>query len=759
MLIENKKAFIILGLCFGLSLALGAFIRYLLESPPTKEFSTLKEIQQYASTLPEFPPSEDQDWSDPHFEKFNASRDLSLWQKTLLRFNLFKASAWSPKYLSQQLIKRTKYNEEFGLGEGENSFVHIKASTATKIYVFGDIHGAFHSLVRDIFYLKQSSIIDDNLSLRPDHYIVFNGNAIDKSAYSIDTLIFITTLMEKNPAQVFYVAGEHERDSNWRDYGLRRELIARAYPYSKQSIPFRKEIDNFFQTLPEAIYVSAPTDSLDVLRIAFNNTLTLSYDEKAISPAFLEQKDKVKAYGITTNSARHRSIDVRAAIRSEGIESRRIKNGIALLDQDHGATAWATLSSPITPHKIYRDVHEDAFLEIIVKNSIEDSVLFSHYNDPRNQEGFKKSEERSLVFSGIKEERLPSIKIGSTMSLIQGVPTMGKQVELGINLAVNQFNLAPENAKMHVRLYIENDDYIPQNARLNIVKQVQDGINLFLLPTGTPTIMSYLDLIKRQEIGVFFPISGALELRHPELSTVIHLRPSYEDEVKALIDCLVKEYGALKFAFFYQDDSYGRGPFLKAIKELAKHNVTEYTAIPYARGAVSFQHQVKLFKESQADALALFSTGIASEEFIRQLGIESLNTTQIFGISFAGELSLRRFANRLGLNLMLASPVPNPKTFNEPIGIKYREIMDAHKNDYDVFSFEAYVASTLIFAALNESTPKDAKPRNIIKKIEKIADANFMGFPVHFNPKTRSLAEYVWIEKSDKLEWSKYSIY
>lgn len=758
MLIDNKKAFLIIGIAVGLSIALGAVVRSLLEESGQVPFATLSQIEGYASTLPEFPPSDDQDWNDPRFDKFNASRDLNIWQKIRLRFNLFKAPVWSPQYLAEQVKERALFHEQIGLENGERSFIHIKADNDTRIFIIGDAHGAFHSLLRDLAYLKQSTIINENLKLKENFYIIFNGNAIDKSAYSIDTLILITTLMKKNPWQVFYVAGEHERDSNWRDYGLRRELMARGYPYSTQAIPFRKEIDSFFKTLPEAVYISARNESFDVIRIAFNNHLALSYDEKKISPAFLEQKDKVKAYQFTTATTIIHPIDVRATIRSEGMETKRVKNGIGLLDQDYGASAWASLSSPINPHKIYRDIHEDSFLEIIMKDSIDNALILSHYQDPRLSGGFKKSEARSLVFSGINEQRLPSIKVGSTMSLIRGVPTMGKQVELGINLAVNQFNLDQHDAKMHVRLYIENDDYVPQAARLNVVKQREEGIKLFLLPTGTPTIMSYLDLIKKQEMAVFFPISGAMELRQKSLLNMIHLRPSYEDEVKALIESLVKEYGALKFAFFYQDDSYGRGPFLQALKELNKHGISEYTAIPYARGAVSFQHQVKLFKQSQAEALALFSTATATEEFIRQLGIESLSTTQIFGISFVGELSLRRFAKRLGLNLMLASPVPNPKNFNEPIGINYRKIMDAEKKEYDVFSFESYIASTLLFHVLNQVSPTIINPRSIVEKIEHISD-NFMGFPIRFNPGSRSLARYVWIEKTDKLEWSKYSIY
>ncbi len=762
MQVSIKKVALTFILTLGLSIALGFWVQHVLQRNVVKEYTTLSEISAYTKSLPEFPASDDNDWTDPQFQAFDKSRDLTTWQKIRLLFNIFQAPPWSPQYLARELKKLTNSNQEMGLVDGSNSFIHIKAPPSTRLLVFGDMHGAFHSLTRDLLHLQKLNLLNNELKLIPGIYIIFNGDFIDRSPYSIDSLILLATLMKQNKTQVFYIAGRHERASNWSDFGLKRELVARGYPYSDQPVPFKNEINEFFNTLPESIYISAQNPSHDVVRIAFHEHLELSYDEKMISPAFLEQKDPVKAYQFTTNNGTGPSIDVRAAIKTEEWRTaNRIKHGIGLLDQDHGATTWASISSPITTHKTYLNVHDDSFIEIIIKDDIEKSLIFSHYQDPRGEDGFKKTAERSLVFGASPEKSLNrhSIKIASTMSLIRGVPTMGKQAKRGINLAINTFNLAPDEDDLNIRFYIDNDDYTPQNARRNILEYKEEGIGLFLLPTGTPTIMSYLDKIKKNEIAVFFPITGSAALRRADLTNIIHFRPTYEQEVKALIKTLAEEYGALKFAFLYQDDSYGRGPFEEAVKQLNAYGITEFTAMPYARGAVSFQSQVKQLKQSQADALGLFATATAAEEFIRQLGTDSLSNTQVFGISFVGELTLRRFANRLGINLMLASPVPNPKSFNEPIAINYRKAMDANNSDYDVFSFEAFIASSLLFQAIDSITEKNPSPSQVIKAVENFAPSNFMGFPLRFDPKTRSLASSVWIENSTKINWSKSSIY
>lgn len=762
MLIPPKKVAIILGITLIVSIGLGFVMRFFFQGKSPKQPSTLSEIISYAAHLPEFPASDDNDWTDSHYHTFDKSRGPSLWETIKLKLNLLEPPIWSPQYLAIQLKKRARENKNFGLTDGVKNFIHIKASLGTRILVFGDVHGAFHSLVRDLSYLKSTNVIDDNLSIKDGVYLVFNGDFIDRSPYSIDSLLLLLLLMEKNPHKVLYVAGNHERNSKWQDFGLKRELVARGYPYSKQVVPFKEEVNDFFNTLPESIYVSTTDGTVNVLRIAFNDHLNLSYNEEVISPAFLEQKEPIKAYEFTTNSSTGPSIDVRAVIKTEEWRtSRRVKDGIGLLDQDHGATTWASLSSPINAHKIFLNLHDDSFIEVAIKDSIEKSIIFSHYQDPRTTEGFKQSSLRSLVFGGppIDISSRPSVKIASTMSLVRGVPSMGKQARRGLNLAINNFNLDTINNKYNIRFYIDNDDYSPQNARKNILEHVDDNIRLFLLPTGTPTLMSYLDIIQKKEIGVFFPITGSTSLHRKDLTNIIHFRATYEDEVRALIKTLVKDYGAIKFAFFYQDDSYGQGPFQEAIKQLASFGITEVTALPYSRGAIAFEKQVELLKLSQADALGLFATATTSEEFIRQLGADFLSNTQLFGISFVGELPLKRFTQRLGMKLMLASPVPNPRTYNEPIGLMYRKAMDEENNDYDVFSFEAFVASLLFFHALNEIDLKKISPEKALKAVEEYSRHDFYGFPLKFNPETRSLARYIWIEDSTKNDWYKWPIY
>jgi ABC-type branched-subunit amino acid transport system substrate-binding protein len=344
------------------------------------------------------------------------------------------------------------------------------------------------------------------------------------------------------------------------------------------------------------------------------------------------------------------------------------------------------------------------------------------------------------------------------MSLVRGVPTMGQQAEIGLNLRINQYNSHARREDHTIRLYIDNDDYSPKLARANVKRYIDEGIKFLLMPIGTPTTLSYMDMVEDKDFGVFFPITGSMDLRKPNFRHVVHFRASYEDEVKALITALLKEYGALKFAFFYQDDAYGRGPLATAIQQLKRQGITNFLALPYTRGSVSFELQIRELEKNQPDALGFFATATATQELIRQMGVVPLANTQLFGISFVGELTLRRFAKRHGLNFLLGSSVPNPRVSSLPIAKSYRKAMDNINNNYDVFSFEAFIATSIFLKAIDSLGKKPLTPNNVISAMESMKNVNFQGLELNFNEKTRSLARKVWLESEESNHWKEFPI-
>lgn len=79
--------------------------------------------------------------------------------------------------MAELISKQTKENHARAMIDGTKNVIHIKANDATRLFVFGDIHGAFHSVLRVLLHLREIDVIDDDLIIKDkDAYIIFNGD-------------------------------------------------------------------------------------------------------------------------------------------------------------------------------------------------------------------------------------------------------------------------------------------------------------------------------------------------------------------------------------------------------------------------------------------------------------------------------------------------------------------------------------------------------------------------------------------------------
>lgn len=761
-IIRNTLFFVCPAILAGFLFGLLAF--YIYAPRPVKEYRTLTDITMYTKQLPEQPESDDNNWLDPYYVSFDQSR-LPSWPIRFLRWlNLGQPEPWSPKFLAHQLKKLRNKSLLESSQDGRNTILHIRAQEPKLIYVFGDVHGAFHSMVRNLNYLKENNVIGDDLVLLDKNiFLVFNGDYIDRSPYSIDSLILMSLLLEKNPHNVIYLRGNHEYHGHWEDFGLKRELFIRGRAYSQQEIPFKEQVLEFFKILPQSVYVSGKNDVEKMIRISFNSKQNLPYDEEKLGVDIAQHDEPIKETIINPKLITDTPIDVVASFQTEDWRlHNRVKQGLGFLEQDHGSSAWAVLSSPIYIHKEFLNFNSDAFVRVDVNNRAEEGLVTLFHQDTRTMLGYQIEKPLNIVtghFSGADQDKSlrKVVKIASTMSLERGVPTIGKMAQLGMNLAVSEANFLQDKNKPMYRLYIDNDNYIPRWAKKNIDEFIKSGINYVLFPVGTPTILSYIDGILKDDVLVLFPITGAQEIHSPKYKNIINYRVSYADEAQILIKYMRKEYASLKFAFLYQDDSFGKAPLDAAIKELEQAGITNYVPLPYTRGNINFETQIKELQKAQPDAVGFFSTAKAAQEFIRQVGISTVANTKLFGISFAGELTIKRFAKRHGLDILFASVVPNPRTSQLPIVQHYRRAFVGLNVDFDVYSLEAFIG-TRLFIEMIESMKGAITPKRVIDRLESYRNFDFHGLRMNFNPKDRSLSEHIWLETRPENEWQRVSV-
>lgn len=715
---------------------------------------TFDEMKKKAGAVIELPPIDNKDFSNPDYSSYlrsiTPSYLRSLFTNTIA--DQFKTS------LIEILNQRTKMNIHGKI------IAKLQLPEKSKLIIFSNIKAGLHSFMRSLQWLIDQKIISKDFAIiKPDHYIFLNGNSINYGPYNIETLLIIFTLLQKNPDSFFYIRGKQEINETWIDGGLKYELNIRFNAKDRIKKPLEDELNKFFETLPIAVYIGIMGDPHKYMYITSLEEGTIDLEESLVGQFISMPTDKkITYYNLDTPiaiSSEKTNPEFIAVIQNEDWRRDfRGGTGIGLLGQVEKARAWSTMSTPIIMNQKLLKYYWDAFLIVTLLKPLENSIITLYRRDSRTHDSFKKFNSYNIVSAiPVKDEKSTNTqnyyRIGSSMSLKQGVPVMGQQVSRGLSVRLNNENNKGGIHDTLLQAIIYNDNYNPALARQNIeTLKNKDHIDVILLPIGSPTLASYLDYVRNTEIAVLFPVTGAVKFRDPTLKGIVNFRGSYTDEVNALIDYMIITKAVRRFAFFYQDDDYGLGPLKAAHIALSQRNITDFINIPYQRGSINLTQQAQKIKEFQPDAIGLFSTSEATQELIHQIGVEFLTNTQLFGISFLGEESFRRYIKETGLKVLLGAVVPNPKTSNLEIVKEYRESMDKNKYYYDVFSLEAYIGTSILMNAMQKIEGQITKDK-ILTQLESLKNESFKGLELTFNPARRDLSNYIWIETGENEDW------
>jgi ABC-type branched-subunit amino acid transport system substrate-binding protein len=737
-------------------------------SMPSICFNTLTDLKHYAAQHAEFPPSDDEYWADPDFTSYHRKLNPNLLTQALRKTGLQKNNGWDITLFEKTLNKTLAQRKKAELSG--RKIAHIQFTFPTKILVWGDLGGCFHSLVRALSSLEGKGIINDHLEItKNDYYMVFNGNAINRSAYILETLTTLLILLERNPNRVIYVRGEAEDRKNWHDEGLKRELLIRSNRRLTGQIPYEEPVSAFFDTLPLAFYISTIKNPHTLIRISPSGLDDAEINEQLCGSFWTKPpEDTLSYYDISKKVPSISKVEVKAIIKSEDwmIESRSVSGeprhmfGIGILDRDHSATAWSILSSPNMGNQKYLGFEYDAFGLLSIEAYIKNSSICLFNENIKLLQGFKQYEAFNL-FTGIQLTRKNSIKndfkIGSSLGLIGGIPIMSQRILRGMSTRIQKANLAEELSSLHLTLTTYNDDYVPSIARANILNLIdKDHVDVVLLPTGSPTLISYLDLLRENKLLTLFPVAGSTESFSPDLVGLINYRASVADEARALLEHVLIQKSIKRIAFFYQEDSYGTSALNAAHETLKALGITDWIDIPYLRGNTDFKKHADIIKEKNPDSIALFSSALPTREFLRQLGTENLTNRVLFGLSFLAEDTLRSYAKHHGISIIFSAVVPSPFESTIALAKSYREQMAIYGYKYDAFSLEGYLGASILIDALKHI--KSPTRENIKSYLESLKDYDMQGIKLSFNPETRSLSPKVWIETGETKPWIEFDI-
>ncbi len=718
-------------------------------------FTTLSKAQAYAEAHPEYVKPSNKDWIHPNFQSFHKNNQPNWFTRSLSWFGLFQKKfnvSGFKKLLESIVVQREKEAMKGDFGE------QFKSNVEDHFIIWGDLFSAFHSLVRDLTYLKKEGIIDDSLKIiKPQYHFVFNGNVVNGSPYILETLELVLQLMKANPSRVFYTKGPHEMEERWYNFGLIHELKIRGRASSSELIPFEGLINRFFNSLPIALYLTRENkDTIEVVLISNNENATRLFNKDKLSN-LLSNKNKRGFFAFGNNRAvsnqSKKEVVLEAFITSEDRSiSYHATEGLTRVGTFEGAVRWMVFSSPTERNQVLYKFFYDAFADLRVANGVSSwtIVLFNQKIPELN--GFKEVAVYNLVtgqeiFTQEKRKKELALSFGATMDLSKGASPIGKKVQEGLRLAFDRELATNSVPGVIPQLTTVDDEYTPPKTRAAVQEFIKDGITLLIGSQGSASLESYLDLVRQREVLVMFPFSGSPLFRKPDLKNMIHYRGSYIREGEELIKYALRDLKAKKIAIFYQDDAFGRGALEGARRALKDVGITDVIEIPHERNLVNYKTQIEILTKENPDTILFSSNTPAIRGLIRQLGVQYFAGKKLLGLSVY-EDAFERFLKDKGLEFVLVRMVPDPNTSTLQIAKEYREWADKRNVSYDKVSFEQYINANILFQILRKIEGPINK-ESIIAVAENLKDYPFKGLVLNFNPETRELSDTLWIDPGE----------
>ena len=213
-------------------------------------YSTGKE-GKYASEKDKFDSSQNfVDTFEFMLNNFKYASDLSTKK---LDFSETKLPEDTQTELPHQPILAILEQAQNQLRKGGARAYYLRRDLSDKraVYVVGDVHGSLHSLCEIFTHMNEELAFDVNGRLKDEVHVVFTGDIMDRSPYTLECAYLVLRLFVENPQNVTLTLGNHEKDAYlWESTDGSRREMKHEYPESFDRL--LREFKNTFKYFPRS---------------------------------------------------------------------------------------------------------------------------------------------------------------------------------------------------------------------------------------------------------------------------------------------------------------------------------------------------------------------------------------------------------------------------------------------------------------------------------------------------------------------------
>lgn len=327
------------------------------------------------------------------------------------------------------------------------------------------------------------------------------------------------------------------------------------------------------------------------------------------------------------------------------------------------------------------------------------------------------------------------VQLASSVIFSGPLADFGRGIVAGTEAALRGVNASGGIHGREIKVNFKDDGYEADRSVKNVNQFIRDNQTFaFFCCTGTPGNMAIAPLAKKAGIPMIAPYTGATALRQPDYDHIFHVRASYTDEVRSLMQ-RISRMGLHDVGIAYLDNAFGKGQADDARTILGQLNTSVVASLPIAVDGSDTVSVAKKLVAAKPSCVFIASSGAASTAMVRALKntiIELPVVTSSVGLTPEGINSLGAKA----VGTAITRVFPNPDNLRVKLIRQFQRDMKSagHEKLISPVSLESYVDMQVVLKGL-EDAGENLTRQTFTNALRGIRKWDLGGFTVDYSGK------------------------
>jgi branched-chain amino acid transport system substrate-binding protein len=301
------------------------------------------------------------------------------------------------------------------------------------------------------------------------------------------------------------------------------------------------------------------------------------------------------------------------------------------------------------------------------------------------------------------------IVLGTIQDLSGPLASYGKQIRLGMQMAVDETNELGGVHGRKLKLLVEDSSYDPKKAVLAAQKLVTQGNGIFAMVghLGTAHNMAAMPVQFEKNVINFFPLTSAREMYEPYHRLKFSNAATYFDQMRIAAPRLMKDKNLRRACVIYQDDDFGLEVMRGAEAGLKSVGMDFVEKTTYKRGATDFSSQVARMKSANCEMVVLGTIIRETVGTIAESRKTGFTPAAFVGSSAVYTDLIPRLGGKAMDNLYATMTAQHPYTdaAEQPVRFWANKYRTKFNEDPSVFSVYGYAGIEAFVKAAHKNGP------------------------------------------------------